>query len=100
MRQIDFKGTFNTVAGACYPLTVLDDHSRFNLAPSTLRFPRTLPPITYGSDDTVVQLTEHGVARFDRSRVVLSQALKGLPVAFRPRHDWDGTYDLYSAING
>jgi transposase InsO family protein len=30
--QMDFKGQFNTVAGACYPLTILDDHSRFNLA--------------------------------------------------------------------
>lgn len=30
--QMDFKGTFNTLAGPCYPLTILDDHSRFNLA--------------------------------------------------------------------
>jgi transposase InsO family protein len=30
--QMDFKGQFNTVAGLCYPLTLLDDHSRFNLA--------------------------------------------------------------------
>jgi transposase InsO family protein len=30
--QMDFKGDFATQAGArCYPLTVLDDHSRFNL---------------------------------------------------------------------
>jgi transposase InsO family protein len=29
--QIDFKGYFATPAGLCYPLTVLDDHSRFNL---------------------------------------------------------------------
>jgi transposase InsO family protein len=29
--QIDFKGYFPTPAGLCYPLTVLDDHSRFNL---------------------------------------------------------------------
>jgi len=223
MWQMDFKGTFNTVAGACYPLTVLDDHSRFNLAlaanaetgvarvqpqlqavferygmparinadngppwgaptglghnltklaiwlirlgivlshsrprrpqtngkierfhrtldteviatrlwadhaqvqrhfdrwrsvynlqrphealqmqtpvqryrPSSLRFPTTLPPITYGSADTVVQVTEHGVARLGRCKVVLSQALKGLPVAFRPRHDQDGIFDVY-----
>jgi len=31
MWQMDFKGTFETLAGACLPLTVLDDHSRFNL---------------------------------------------------------------------
>ena len=31
MWQMDFKGTFETLAGPCLPLTVLDDHSRFNL---------------------------------------------------------------------
>lgn len=30
--QMDFKGHFATAAGRCYPLTVLDDHSRFALA--------------------------------------------------------------------
>ena len=30
--QIDFKGHFETNAGRCHPLTVIDDHSRFNLA--------------------------------------------------------------------
>jgi transposase len=29
--QIDFKGYFDTPASRCHPLTVLDDHSRFNL---------------------------------------------------------------------
>lgn len=29
--QIDFKGNFATLKGMCYPLTVIDDHSRFNL---------------------------------------------------------------------
>ncbi len=29
--QIDFKGHFPTLAGRCHPLTLLDDHSRFNL---------------------------------------------------------------------
>lgn len=29
--QIDFKGYFDTPAGRCHPLTVLDDHSRYNL---------------------------------------------------------------------
>lgn len=29
--QIDFKGDFPTLAGRCHPLTLLDDHSRFNL---------------------------------------------------------------------
>ena len=30
--QIDFKGDFGMAAARCYPLTVLDDHSRVNLA--------------------------------------------------------------------
>lgn len=29
--QMDFKGPVQTSAGVCHPLTVLDDHSRFNL---------------------------------------------------------------------
>jgi transposase InsO family protein len=29
--QMDFKGHFAIDAGRCYPLTVLDDHSRYNL---------------------------------------------------------------------
>jgi transposase InsO family protein len=33
--QMDFKGQFETAAGTCYPLTVLDDHSRFLLCLAT-----------------------------------------------------------------
>ena len=29
--QIDFKGHFKTLSGTCHALTLLDDHSRFNL---------------------------------------------------------------------
>jgi len=29
--QMDFKGHFATAAGRCHPLTMLDDHSRFNV---------------------------------------------------------------------
>jgi transposase InsO family protein len=29
--QIDFKGHFETDEGTCHPLTVLDDHSRYNI---------------------------------------------------------------------
>ena len=31
LSQIDFKGNFETGQGRCYPLTMLDDHSRFSL---------------------------------------------------------------------
>jgi transposase InsO family protein len=37
--QVDFKGHFATLAGRCHGLTLLDDHSRFNLLLSAL--PRT-----------------------------------------------------------
>ena len=30
--QMDFKGHFATASGRCHPLTVLDDHSRYDLA--------------------------------------------------------------------
>jgi transposase InsO family protein len=30
--QMDFKGHFPMATGRCYPLTILDDHSRFSLA--------------------------------------------------------------------
>jgi transposase InsO family protein len=30
--QMDFKGEFKLVQGRCYPLTILDDHSRFAVA--------------------------------------------------------------------
>jgi transposase InsO family protein len=30
--QMDFKGDFGLLNGRCYPLTVLDDHSRFGIA--------------------------------------------------------------------
>jgi transposase InsO family protein len=30
--QIDFKGDFHTAQARCFPLTLLDDHSRYNLA--------------------------------------------------------------------
>jgi len=35
--QMDFKGHFATDAGRCHPLTILDDHSRFNLCLAACR---------------------------------------------------------------
>lgn len=40
--QIDFKGYFQTAAGKCHPLTLLDDHSRFNLALAVCQRPDTV----------------------------------------------------------
>jgi len=39
--QIDFKGFFQTAQGPCYPLTLIDDHSRFNLVIQACAHQRT-----------------------------------------------------------
>jgi len=39
--QIDFKGYFDTAAARCHPLTLLDDHSRFNLTLTACAKPDT-----------------------------------------------------------
>jgi transposase InsO family protein len=41
--QIDFKGHFATDAARCHPLTVLDDHSRFNVVLQALDCERREP---------------------------------------------------------
>jgi transposase InsO family protein len=41
--QIDFKGHFATDNGRCHPLTVLDDHSRFNIVLEALGCERREP---------------------------------------------------------
>lgn len=41
--QMDFKGHFQTIKGRCDPLTVLDDHSRFNLVLRALQGQSTIP---------------------------------------------------------
>jgi len=40
--QIDFKGYFETAAARCHPLTLLDDHSRFNLTLTACAQPNTI----------------------------------------------------------
>ena len=39
--QIDFKGHFETASARCHPLTLLDDHSRFNLTLTACAQPDT-----------------------------------------------------------
>jgi len=41
--QMDFKGYFSIRQGRCEPLTILDDHSRYNLALTALRTTHTRP---------------------------------------------------------
>lgn len=37
--QMDFKGYFETVAATCHPLTIIDDHSRYNITLSACARP-------------------------------------------------------------
>jgi transposase InsO family protein len=41
--QLDFKGHFPTLAGRCHALTLLDDHSRFNLLLGAMAHTDTAP---------------------------------------------------------
>ncbi len=64
--QMDFKGWFRTLAAPCHPLTILDDHSRFDLCLEALANEQTLSVKTqlervferYGLPDTI--LTDNG----------------------------------------
>lgn len=62
MWQMDFKGDFALGAGRCYPLTILDDHSRFNVCLQAVSNEQTetvqqqiLPVLaTYGLPETIL----------------------------------------------
>jgi transposase InsO family protein len=66
MWQMDFKGDFALAEGRCYPLTVLDDHSRFSLClqacgnqlGETVRFHLLRVFATYGLPEAI--LVDHG----------------------------------------
>lgn len=53
--QIDFKGYFSTPAGLCHPLTVIDDHSRYNLV---------LAACTHTNTQSVQPLLTEGFRRY------------------------------------
>jgi len=63
--------------------------------PSTCSFPECLPDIEYSPDDEVSLVTWNGEVRFKQHRLKVSNALQGLPIAFRERHEQDGIYDMY-----
>ena len=78
---MDLKGHFATTAGHCQPLTVLDDHSRFNLAAQPLenrmRLSRVLARSSTGilqnphlhSDITVMDTLLHFGAGLDLNQI-------------------------------
>lgn len=76
------------------PHEALDDQPpATRYAPSDRVFPRTLPPIEYGPQDTVRMVHDRGRVKF-RGRIVrVSHAFIGQPVALRPTAD--GVWDIY-----
>ena len=62
--------------------------------PSPKGFPEILPAIEYGPDDKVCRVRWNGEVRFGRRKLKVSNALQGLPVAFRAMPA-DGVFDVY-----
>lgn len=67
--------------------------SRYRM--SDRAYPEVLPQIEYSPQDTVVMVKALGEMRFAKRLFKLSSALRGLPVALRPRDTVDGRYDIY-----
>lgn len=63
---------------------------------SSLRsMPATLPPVEYAPEDLIRKVSSDGDISLRGHKVRVSGALKGQPVALRPRTGTDGIYDLY-----
>jgi len=63
--------------------------------PSPRTYPTTLAAIEYGPDDVVETVKWNGQVRLKGKQLRVSNALTNLPIAFRPRRDQDGLYDMY-----
>lgn len=63
--------------------------------PSARAYQAQLPPIEYGPDDLVVRVGWNGEVRFQGRKLRVSNALVKLPIAFRPRGDRDGCFNVY-----
>lgn len=62
---------------------------------SKREFTPTLGPISYASGDQVETVKWNGKLTFEGRPLRVSNALKGLPIAFRPIQERDGCYDVY-----
>jgi len=62
--------------------------------PSPRAFPQLLPELSYGPDDQVRIVTEHGSIQWHRHRIFVSRGLVGQPVAVRPTPE-DGRWAIY-----
>ncbi|MGH8157845.1 MAG: IS481 family transposase [Rhodanobacter sp.] len=65
--------------------------------PSQRLFPETLPTIDYAPHDTIATVLSNGMVKFKGHEIKVSNALRGLPIAFRPDDTQDGIYTLYFA---
>lgn len=63
--------------------------------PSPRAYPEQLPGIEYGPDDLVCVPKENGHFRWRGRLFKVSNALKGLPIALRPRTQEDGVFDVF-----
>ncbi|HLA68942.1 MAG TPA: IS481 family transposase [Bacteroidota bacterium] len=61
--------------------------------PSPREYPETLPPITYGADDIVRKVGDHGEISFHGIEFKIGKAFHGYPVALRPTIT-DGLYNV------
>jgi len=58
-------------------------------------YPVSPPPIEYGPDDQIRKVQANGLLSFRGKFLKVSNALRGQPVAFRPRPTKDGCYELF-----
>ena len=65
--------------------------------PSPRSFPDPLPRLEYSPDDTVIRVRANGVVPFKGRTLKVSNALRGLSIAFRPDADRAGCYGVYFA---
>jgi transposase InsO family protein len=63
--------------------------------PSPRLFPEVLPAIEYSPHDQVVVVKWNGVVSFKGQTLKVSNALRGMPIAFRADDSQDGVYTLY-----
>lgn len=67
--------------------------TRYRMSPRG--YPEKLPELEYGPDDTVLKVHFHGNTRFRGELIPASKALRGLPIAVRPKGTVDGCFEVY-----
>ena len=65
--------------------------------PSSRPFPEVLPAVEYSPHDHVVMVQWNGVVKFKGQTLKVSNALRGMHIAFRSHDTQEGVYTLYFA---